>query len=93
MAYNHHDSEQPVVVAADNNNDATSMQERSQQVSMELDDMKIGHDEKIEHHQPGTLSGGQPVRPMLTTASEQDPDVAPDIQIRAISMSELLSWI
>ena len=87
MAYNpnqHHDSEQPVKMLAD---DSSTSAQRSHQESTDMEDTKLEHDEKIEHPHGPTLTGGQAVRPMLTTASEQDPDVAPDVQIRAISMS------
>lgn len=71
------------VMLATQDNQATQHTMRQDQQSsrqgstMDIDDMKV-ETEKLE--------GGQPVRPMLTTASEQDPDVAPDVQIRAISM-------
>jgi hypothetical protein len=37
-----------------------------------------------KHEEETIEEGGQPPRHTLTTASEQDPDVAPDIQFRAI---------
>lgn len=57
--------------------DDARIQQQRQTSFEQLDDIKAEH-EKIEE-------GGQPPRQMLTTASEQDPEVAPDIQIRAIS--------
>lgn len=75
------------VMLATQDNQATQYTMRQDQQSsrqgstMDIDDMKV-ETEKLE--------GGQPVRPMLTTASEQDPDVAPDVQIRAISMCSSL---
>jgi len=77
MAYQ--DSE-PVTLAID---DTQQNQHQQREESVEqLDDVKAEHSHS--EHEKG-FQGGQPPRPILTTASEQDPDVAPDIQIRAIS--------
>lgn len=71
------DSE-PVMLAT--NDSQLHHQHQSQGSIEQLDDLKAEHQELETVYQ-----GGQVPRPILTTASEQDPDVAPDIQIRAIS--------
>lgn len=75
--------QEPVMLATDRQDDTRQPYNQQRLESNEqLDDVKAEH-----HEHEKIYEGGQPPRPMLTTSSEQDPDVAPDIQIRAISKS------